>query len=729
MQDKGSKFDSELYASLSCNIAALNAFFHSYYAFLRRKEKSIYERYSLRGPSPRLPHLDLVDRFELEDVRAIIVELQEDYLRLQWFSRVNQEATLRVYAKLEKVDQAFGHSRHEEMTRRLEEQQYCENQCLEDIEKLQALINGISRAYQSPRPDTQLTGPSLHLKVFYDQVPEASPYLTAINGYVRTDQASDLTNVLKKMHFILDAFPTKLQTLFFSLLALSISSRAWTCAKILVTEELALKGVHVDHNCLNYLIGVTGRRCKRGANKDNHSESVDRSLEEAGTSLFLQMLEQLGPRSKDVLQTKDAVGRLPLHYSAIYGLAEICQSILESLHDGHRDTSADGKAILTADNEAFTPLHWAVICGHIEITRLFLTTLDADLQTVNEAQDQHLHGTLSSLLLIALRYQDDDMVRLLASSHIKISHQSSSGETSLYVAAQIGREDYVTMLLKTASHQNASIDVPETAYRWSPLFIACVEGHLPVVELLLQAGANETLVDYLGWTAKEHAAFRGHLPTAEKLRMSKFAGATGEPAQKSCNATITPKYHLRPNCAYIVVNLGVMQIGKQIKSVDLQRFLPELHGAEPDTTLSLEISTLAGSNASHLLRLPLLNDPVDDTFVFPNEDPSEARLTFKLFHATSAYGHKGTLVGSGTVLLQDDRNCFGAQRESLVREHSVPILEKQTMEFLGTVTFTVVVARPYPDLNTPTSSMDFLEKLDSAQLVGHRGTLLILLYD
>ncbi len=88
---------------------------------------------------------------------------------------------------------------------------------------------------------------------------------------------------------------------------------------------------------------------------------------------------------------------------------------------------------------------------------------------------------------------------------------------------------------------------------------------------------------------------------------------------------------------------------------------------------------------------------------------------------SSTQGQKSTVVGGGTALLQNDRKCFGAQRESLIREHSVPILEKETMDLLGTVTFTFVLAGPFSYLNTPTPTFNSLEESDLVQLVGHRG--------
>ena len=60
-------------------------------------------------------------------------------------------------------------------------------------------------------------------------------------------------------------------------------------------------------------------------------------------------------------------------------------------------------------------------------------------------------------------------------------------------------------------------DIDSSVRGWTPLFIACVEGHLSIVKLLIKAGANQHKLDCFGWTAKEHASFRGFLEIAALL--------------------------------------------------------------------------------------------------------------------------------------------------------------------------------------------------------------------
>ena len=112
---------------------------------------------------------------------------------------------------------------------------------------------------------------------------------------------------------------------------------------------------------------------------------------------------------------------------------------------------------------------------------------------------------------------------------------------------------------------------------------------------------------------------------------------------------------------------------------------------------------------------------INEPFVFPIKNPSKPQLLFNIFCATAAYGQKGILVGSGTALLESHKHCFGVKRESLIREHTVSILERETLNFMGTVTFTFVIAKPFMHSNTPPSIDYSTKEVDPVQLIGHRG--------
>lgn len=100
--------------------------------------------------------------------------------------------------------------------------------------------------------------------------------------------------------------------------------------------------------------------------------------------------------------------------------------------------------------------------------------------------------------------------------------RDSPGATMLYLAAQANDEAVVKAILASPAARNDQLNVMETAKGWTPLFFACAKGFAPIVRLLIGAEANQGLIDFTGWTAKEHAVFRGHLKVAKLLALQEF---------------------------------------------------------------------------------------------------------------------------------------------------------------------------------------------------------------
>jgi glycerophosphodiester phosphodiesterase len=291
---------------------------------------------------------------------------------------------------------------------------------------------------------------SLYPKNTYDQQSPPLVYPSSVYHAIRDDQPSTLANLLEQKTLNNGVPGTHLQVLLHGLLEFSITCRSRRCAGFLLSE-LTNNNIVIDHNCINHLITIAGRNnmpADRDGSETRAQGPTDQSHSESELSLLLQMLGQLGPSQKSVLQANDALGRLPLHYGALYGLSAICQSILNSLQQWGQDSSAAKEAILSADSEGCTPLHSAVTQNHTTVTKPFLDAVEMDYPSGDEVTDQQLRSVLGDLLLVALKSQyDDDIVHLLVSTHVDINHGSSCGEIALYVAARIGREDYVKILL------------------------------------------------------------------------------------------------------------------------------------------------------------------------------------------------------------------------------------------------------------------------------------------
>lgn len=408
--------------------------------------------------------------------------------------------------------------------------------------------------------------------------------------------------------------------------------------------------------------------------------------------------DYLAPRQKDALFAKDDHLRSRLHYGAMYGLKSICKSILNC---------APGNSaglILSPDYLGLTPLHYAVIKNHVEVATTFLEILRLDNKI-----DAMVSWGFNDLLVIALRYQHDAIVSLLVQANMGPYSHHSNGETALYVASQIGREDYVKALLENGS--KVHINTAETSHGWTPLFIACVGGHQSTVKLLLKAQANQDLYDNLGWTAQEHAAFRGHLNVAEELQSLDPSNLTGGPASIPQKPEYEENVFRSLSSHKVIVNLGVLRMGDRVEPIKLER-------SSSTTSSSIEMSVSIEDDTSEMVKLPMLGNMVNEPFILHVANPNEARLVFKFYNSDNSEEH--LLLGSAAALLESDKKCFGKNRESLIRERTIPIFEKATMDIMGTVTFTCVVVKPLELSNTPSAEKQNLEKNDF-HIVGHRG--------
>lgn len=135
----------------------------------------------------------------------------------------------------------------------------------------------------------------------------------------------------------------------------------------------------------------------------------------------------------------------------------------------------------------------------------------------------------------------------------------------------------------------------------------------------------------------------------------------------------------------------------------------------------IEVSVSEGNDTSRTVELPILNDMVNEPFVFPVPDPDKTWLAFKLYRAGSLHTGGRGLLGSGVTLLKGLSDCFRTDRESLIRERTIPILGKDTLIPVGTVTFTFLIASPMAPLNISTARGTPTFTTSSLQLVGHRG--------
>ena len=204
--------------------------------------------------------------------------------------------------------------------------------------------------------------------------------------------------------------------------------------------------------------------------------------------------------------------------------------------------------------------------------------------------------------------------------------------------------------------------------------------------------------------------FQDHLPIARLLEETRIPEEplSTLPDSMSSVCPYPPKHKMEPGYAHVIVNLGSMQERNATRPVDLK-----LDGFEDTGLYSLDIKTEGGKKVYHR-SLPLEYDLAADTFVFRIKELEETKVVIKVFRDEAQIDgnprkDERVLIGAGTALVDEDCGQFSTKHGGLIREMCVPILEVGTMEGMGTIRFTYLVAKPYDGLDTPTISFEALK--------------------
>lgn len=774
----------EFFFSLDRNLEDADTFYNKKYADAARRLKLLLDRY---GRVIESPHN--LDRDELEDLMGALLELRGQLRKLQWYGEVNRRGFIKITKKL---DKKLGHTstQHSYLESKVDTKHFATN--LNLSETVKTINDWLSILGEVKPQDDSSSSHSAHSiqRVSSKTVPDLpTSLLESLDHALRTDNAIRLYRTIDEANLRdKNAARTLSPTLAQNLLQRAIAHRSKDCIeKILdeldtLTDDDDING----RNCIHRLIVSMGRS-RPGEEDDSGTDSpqsiaLDQaqyitpaappilgpplsshreldgitrlSRDDKSVIILRYLLEKLRTRQRSALQATDTYGRMPLHYAAQYGFVVICQIIISHMQAwGLFEVSNGIDAPFWQDSEGLAPLHLSVIGGHYLTARVLLESEDWRGANDRKAAVRKHMSRSGEILALATKSNFVATVQLLAEAGVDLDYQDDQGETALHLAARFGHSECAKALLNSSSVQQANIELAESVFGWTPLFVACVEGHSCIVELLIHAHANLEKVDTSGWTAQEHAALRGHIDIAEKLATSASTTKKLDPHKISTvsssltalnRANVDKKFKKMANGnengavstpepvktfghrylkkeTMILVSLGTMDMRKSIQAVCLDRIpLKSAHTTQLDTALSIVVSATGAHGEPSITDLPVQDNISTEPITFTTSDATKVKLLFDIVPTYA--GNSNQVVGRGVALLSSIKPSIGSQRITLQGDVAVPIVAANTLEVIGSVNFNFLIIKPFSHPNmTITENQTYWKSMSSTMVIGHRG--------
>lgn len=736
-----------------------------------RRLKLLEDRYGTSRQS-----LEALDRNEIDELMGALLELRAQLRNLQWFGDVNRKGFVKITKKLDKkVPNVCTQQRY--LASKVFLKPFASNTSLTTTMK--GLNDWLSNLGNTRSKDDTHSVHSAHsIKRVSSRSILNLPngLLDTVDQAIRNDDVPILKETLAEAEF--ESSDPGMQQLLVNLLQRSISCRSKLSIGYLVKEIKTLdEADDINHrNCLHRLVISIGRSKSAslgtqtvdvvppmgpgamgyitpaespplGPGRSNLKESSLLSLEDESVQLLAYVLDHLEPRQRPALNSKDSYGRLPLHYAAQFGFVVICELVMKYMQDwGQFDVENGIDAPEWQDNEGLAPLHLSVIEGHPLTTQALLTGENWKGRSDNKAAMRRDISKSSAVLALATKSNFTRIVRLLVDAGVDINWQDETGETALHIAARFGNDDCARILLEGANDQKADFELTEKTFSWTPLHVAAVDGRLSIVELLVSAGAEINKVDASGWTAREHAALRGHMDIARALEVgavenlssasgsedSGSTAASSPPVMSSMEASrsqMTPRttepvksfgHRYLTNESMILVSLGSMDMRKTIPAVKLDRIpIAEAHSTRLDTALSVIVSAKGAQGEPTIIDLPVQDNISTEPMAFTTADVSKVKLYFDIVPTYS--GSDEHKVGRGVAILSSIKQAIGVKRMNLQGDVCVPIMSTE-LEVIGVVNFNFLVITPFSHPNMGISTEHtYWKKMSSTMLIGHRG--------
>ena len=771
---------TEFFFSLDRNLEDVNSFYNKKYADAARRLKLLQDRYgrSLEGENG-------LDKDEMEDLMGALLELRGQLRKLQWYGEVNRRGFVKITKKLDKKIGPRLATQRRYLESKVDTKQFATNA---DVTMMMKTVNEWMSKLGDVKvlfDDNSSTHSSHSLKRASSKSMLSLPsgVLDAVDSAIRLDDASRMADLMSQSTAHMDSsegiFPP---ILALNLLQRAIACRAKTCidhllgvietlnegddinrrniihrliisvgrSKPLIDGDSSATPEDVDQNTTTYIKPAAPPVWEPHQSSNKESDDFARlGRDDKAVVLLEYLLDKLRSHQRGALCARDIYGRMPLHYAAQYGFIVMCRVIISRMQAWDQFAVSEGiDAPFWQDNDGYAPLHLSVIGGHPGTTRTLLEAEDWRGSSDRKAAIRKHMAKSGEVLALAVKANFNVIVKLLIDAGVDLDYQDEQGETALHIAARFGQVECADMLLRGTASQKADPEIAENTYGWTPLFIACVEGRFGVAKLLIESKVDVEKADTSGWTAKEHAALRGHMDVANALAAvtacppssasdllsahpSQANGSMGDKrsngvanengSTKSIEPVKTYGHRYLTKDSMILVSLGTMDSRKAVEAVNLDRIpLTDAHSTQLDTALSVVVSAHGARGEESIIDLPVQDNISTDPVVFYAADPTKVKLLFDIVPTYA--GSNDQVVGRGVALLSTIKPNVGSKRISLQGDIAVPIVAASTLEVIGSVNFNFLIITPFAHPNmTIAEDLTYWKSMTSTMVIGHRG--------
>ncbi|MDQ6630172.1 MAG: ankyrin repeat domain-containing protein, partial [Verrucomicrobiota bacterium] len=268
-------------------------------------------------------------------------------------------------------------------------------------------------------------------------------------------------------------------------------------------------GIPLHYAVQNNLTRVAEFLLANGADvnrKSNNKTPLHLAVENGDKS----MVEFLIAHGAD-LEAKDGTGATALHIAAQRGFKTIAEILLKN--------KANVQARNSQPNGGKTPLHMAAQAGHKAVAELLLAN-GADVNVKDNFN--------STPLISAVLSKNLEMTKFLIDRKADLNAINKEGYAALHYAVRDGQSPLVQLLLQNGANPELKIPKHQSVtggalfYEMTPLHLAALSGQKEIVEILLAAKANPNSKNREGRTPL-HFAVSGSFVEIAKLLLANGA--------------------------------------------------------------------------------------------------------------------------------------------------------------------------------------------------------------